>query len=116
MVQLEGSAESTMRTRALLSIGLAVGLHVAACGGAPSGGGFPLGASDGSTGDEGSTDDGGATEADVMTGADDSASGGGSGDSGVCNAPTCPACVIGNPCCSTMGTCGCTWPFGCLGL
>jgi hypothetical protein len=116
MVQLEESPKGTMRTPTLLSIGLAAALIVAACGGASSGGGFPLGSSDGSTGDEGPADDGGATGADVVTGADDSSSGGGSGDSAGCNAPTCPACVIGTPCCSTMGMCGCTWPLGCLGL
>jgi hypothetical protein len=24
--------------------------------------------------------------------------------------------VSGTPCCSTTGTCGCTWPLGCLAL
>jgi hypothetical protein len=109
-----------MDTRALLSIGLAAGLIAAACGGAPNGGGFALGEHGDSTADDGgeggSNSEGGSTAEDAssgqdaMTGSDDS----GSGDSGTCNAPTCAACVIGNPCCTTKGVCGCTLLGFCL--
>jgi hypothetical protein len=63
----------------------------------------------GSGNDSPATDDG-------PTGGDDSGSAVVTGDSGSCNALTCAACVSGTPCCSTTGTCGCTWPLGCLAL
>jgi hypothetical protein len=66
---------------------------------------------DGPTGEDAATVDASPTVDDVPTATDDSGSGGGSGsasgDSGSCNAPTCAACVSGNPCCTSAGACGC---------
>ena len=75
----------------------------------------PTVADDSGSGGGGSGDDS-PTSVDGLTGGDASGSAAGSGDSGSCNAPTCAACVSGNPCCTTMGTCGCTWILGCIGL